>query len=148
MENNIRFDRLEELAEHLIHGKLGHEVFSFVCYNSGGESVEGKCGTSGCAIGELPIISKDWMFGMFGTPTLKKYENLVGTIPTDEVVDKSAKEYFGLTEAQVYQLFYPWNSVSDFDGEHLDGQATKEQVGYNILKFINYHKQEGDANES
>lgn len=49
--------RLLKLATHLETGKLGHRHFYFGAYNLGAVTAN-KCGTSGCAIGELPIIDR------------------------------------------------------------------------------------------
>ena len=46
-------ERLLRLADHLDHGKLGHEEFDFKQYN---DTTESMCGTAGCAIGECPIL--------------------------------------------------------------------------------------------
>jgi len=63
----IKFKKLQKLADHLRRGKLGHTTFDFSCINDGEPAqvtIDPKtltikasgCGTSGCAMGELPII--------------------------------------------------------------------------------------------
>lgn len=68
--------RLEKLAAHLETGQLGHAVFDFSVLNRDGTLGEGndapsRCGTNGCAIGELPIVfPDDWVFSKSGVPAL------------------------------------------------------------------------------
>lgn len=60
-------ERLEKLAAHLETGQLGHAVFDFSVFND----APSRCGTNGCAIGELPIVfPDDWVFSKSGVPAL------------------------------------------------------------------------------
>lgn len=55
--NATQKKRLRKLADHLMHGKLGHKRFDFNEYNLPSEGFDEKgCGTAGCAIGECPIV--------------------------------------------------------------------------------------------
>lgn len=54
--------RLRDLAEFLVFGKLGHSEFNFAVVNEGGNHGN-RCGFIGCAIGELPIrFPQYWWF--------------------------------------------------------------------------------------
>lgn len=54
--------RLRDLAEFLVFGKLGHSEFDFSVVNGGGNHGN-RCGFIGCAIGELPIrFPQYWWF--------------------------------------------------------------------------------------
>lgn len=50
---------LRELAENLRTRKAAHKEFNFSLYNSIGGQREDGCGTSGCAIGDLPLLRPD-----------------------------------------------------------------------------------------
>ena len=70
-QNTPNYERLEKLANHLLHGKLGHETFDFSKYNNGsfGKYAEERlkyCGTAGCAIGECPFVFEEWLFNSTG----------------------------------------------------------------------------------
>ena len=126
-KNQIRTDRLRKLANHLLHGKLGHKKFSFGLLNSGitGHSIVNECGACGCAIGELPILHpKAWEF----SDTVKLKRNSSGHTFGD------AKEWFNLTDDMTLGLFYP-NQQKLIDFPLLDIYATKEEVANNILLF-------------
>lgn len=96
-------ERLLKLAEHLESGKLGHKEFDMSTWNSANGP---ECGTSGCAVGECPIIwPEDWKFGPHGHPTVRAYS-----------VYASAQIWFGLTITECYDLFmpdsYPQNHIT------------------------------------
>lgn len=120
---SIRFDRLKRLADHLSHGKLGHKEFQFDVWNS--EAPRYKCGFAGCALGEMPIISRVWYFNREGLPSLKRINSSI----------VSAEFYFGLNERHVKHLFIPKNQLRRL-GRHLGKKATRHQVASNIYAYI------------
>jgi hypothetical protein len=103
----IRTDLLRQLAEHLLHGKLGHEKFDFSRFND----AENTCGTNGCAAGELPILWPDqWGFGP---------NNNIILFELQEVLESKAfvawdmiSHFFNLDEIMAWHLFSPseWDS--------------------------------------
>lgn len=142
----LHFERLTKLANHLLHGKLGHKVFDFGNFNTFEEEMPEQplniCGTAGCAIGECPIVfPDDWEFDFDGSPGLKS-PGCSGSLC-------GANSFFGLSALEVNLVFLP---VAYWDAEMpawldtlrnlqdppvgLPVTATKEQVGENILKFI------------
>lgn len=130
----IRFDRLKKLAEHLLHGKLGHKKFDFSVYHEG-EKSKYHCGTLGCALGECPVLfKKDWAFYTeLDIPILRNKD--FGALT-------SAKEFFGIEELAVEHLFYPkMQNTKNFGGKFLTDKATRRQVANNILAFIERMKQ-------
>lgn len=130
METGIRFDRLETLAQHLETGVLGHERFDFDHFNDGANRPN-ECGTSGCAIGECPVIwPGEWEFGG-GLPLLR------GVRPHASNVDSSTKKWFGLDQDMCDHLFYPEHQKLDmYGGKDLDEYATRYEVAANIRAFI------------
>lgn len=131
--NKIQARRLEKLATHLESGKLGHKKFDFSTYNNSGTN---KCGTAGCAIGELPILApRDWKFDSMGFPKLR---DSVSFIITNDVMD-----YFGLDEQEAHRLFYPIEEVNKElspEGSVLPPSATRKQVARGIRKFLKEKK--------
>jgi len=98
----VYLNRLQKLANHLDHGKLGHKKFNFSYYNTNiyfGEKYNTNgCGTSGCAIGECPIIFRDWKFkGTNYNPMYKDCEN----------VEYSGEKFFGITNLEFQHIFLP-----------------------------------------
>lgn len=121
-------ERLLILAHWLLNefGKpehKGHKKFDFSKWNSIESSA--KCGTSGCAIGECPIVFKDyWKFDGLGSPVLRNtcYDTWYSGI-----------RFFGLTTNQFDFLFVP----KDIDHtQGLPEDATKEDVANRIIKFV------------
>lgn len=112
-------ERLLKLANHLLHGKLGHEVFDFNVFH---KSSTYGCGTRGCALGECPTcFPEDWEFGGTATPVL------IGTSLINSMATRqSAKTYFELNNDEYKMLFMP---------SYLPDTATKEQVANNIIEF-------------
>lgn len=148
--NNIFKARLLKLGNHLLTGTLGHERFDFCVWNAG-KKKENGCGTSGCAIGECPIVfPESWIFARtsaFGhqVPALLEVvedEQNHGQILTSvSSILRSACEFFDLSGAEASYLFVPdtfSNSRPLVLGKRrsLHGtEATREQVGARIIKF-------------
>ncbi len=119
-------ERLLKLAEHLESGKLGHKEFYFGNYNVGEFDGRG-CGTSGCAIGECPIVFKEWKFDDNGTPVVGK----------SQTAESSGTKFFNISISEYEHLFYPFSqNVEMYGGNTLGYSATKEQVASNIRAFV------------
>ena len=92
---------LLELARHLDDGKLGHKIFDFAQYNSGNQA---KCGTAGCAIGELPILYPDkWKFE-------PKYSEVLLIKNSSEDACRDVEKFFDLIRDFPLTGFY----ITDF----------------------------------
>lgn len=131
--NKIHINRLHKLTEHLRNGKLGHKRFDFAIYNGleyGRNEPFSKngCGTVGCALGECPVIFKDWKFkGELKRPLYKDFSSIY----------TSAETFFNLTDGEYAHLFIPrCQQIYKFSGKKLNNNATKEQVAANIEAFI------------
>lgn len=107
-------NRLLKLAKHLQSGKLGHAMFDMTLWN---DVTEPKCGTSGCAIGECPIIfPRDWIFSTFGNPVLK----LIGYSVLDSI-----GSFFGMRTNDAIDLFITSGR-----------RYTRKQQARRILNFV------------
>ena len=145
-------DRLLKLAEHLESGKLAHKRFDFrrinVDWVPGARTVEsaiGYCGTSGCALGELPIVfPDDWSF------SASNKDKLVVDDRAPNTVFDRAQEFFELSEADCSALFAPespraWVGFDEdeFDDEPgLHGDASAKDVAQNIRDFVAWEEQQ------
>ena len=121
-------NRLKKFADHLMTGKLGHQVFNFAHLNSfKTKSIPYKCGYAGCAMGECPVIFKQWEFNEVADPVLKGIDN-----STESVVI-----FFGLNYNETDHLFYSHSqNIEKYGGRHLEEEATRKQVARNIRAFI------------
>lgn len=122
-------ERLLKLADHLLHGQLGHKVFDFGQYN---DCTEARCGTAGCAIGECPIVwPNEWEFNDKGGANLVKsgYTN-----PID-----SGAEWFDLSVKEYSLLFLP--GIGKY---RVSSNATRYEVAQNIIDFVNNYNNEKD----
>lgn len=126
MESNtrIRTDLLRKLAEHLLHGELGHKRFDFRSYNS--EAYGNVCGTAGCAMGETPIVFPDkWEFA---------YCDVYLKNSSSGITLEDGVNFFKIDESMYAHLFYSERQNEEW-GPVLFDEATKEQVAENILRF-------------
>lgn len=118
-------ERLETLVEHLERGELGHKRFDFSQYN---DAESPTCGTSGCALGECPIIwPDDWRFNLVGHPVL------VDLFCPEE----STKDWFEIDSQELLHLF--WSRAQNpekYGGKVLGKDATRYEVAANIRAFI------------
>ncbi len=124
-------ERLSTIVEHLLHGKLLHQVFDFRTIN-GNETGEdwistpyGHCGTNGCALGEFPtIFPGQFMFdggGVTGRNGLSK------------------QEWLGISMQAYSRLFFSQTHRRPLEGcAYLPETATKEQVAANIQGHIDW----------
>ena len=132
----MRFDRLLALYDHLMHGKLAHRQFDFGVYNRNGRPGEddgppprGKCGTLGCAIGEMPAVD----------PAAWKWDGDAAVLrdPGFVSIMESGVEYFCISEGAFAHLFIPGSQRTDlYSGVDLDGNASRYEVASNIAAFI------------
>lgn len=134
-------ERLLKLAEHLEIGILGHKNFNFNVLNSQ-STEEHMCETSGCAIGELPIIfPEEWKW--------KKYPARINTYSPRLIKDdrggtwKEVDQFFDLTSDESRVLFIPYYYygkesiiIREIELSQLDENATKEEVAAHIREFI------------
>jgi hypothetical protein len=142
--SRLGLQRLRQLAEHLLHGKLGHAEFDFNYFNRLPASytiTENVCGTAGCALGECPILFPgEWQFQgndlrLVGKPT--------------RTASEAAARFFGITQTEVFHLFFPEDQQPEkFGGKELSETATKEEVAENILAFIALKEQESAGGEA
>ena len=138
------FERLTLLAQHLKNGPLGHKVFNFNTWNSG-PSLKGpvrRCGTSGCAIGECPVLFRtDWEFDP--KHLLPQLRN--ATFRGDDPLENAAV-YFGLTPDEAKVLFNPPMVGSDTVQVgpffQLPSKTRRQGVAKQIRRFITWKKKE------
>lgn len=151
-------ERLLKLANHLLHGKLGHKNFDFRHYNIG-HSEESLCGTNGCGIGECPVIFDEWEF----RPLYNSVYPLLKDRKGIESTHLCSMKFFDLTDKETEILFIPAmdsekGSEFRYDGgdelseeevieevfiiigdqvlHGLPYSATKEQVANQIIEFV------------
>lgn len=126
---------LLELARHLEEGKLGHKKFDFSMFND--ISSAPKCGTAGCAVGELPILfPKKWVWNQFGEPVLWSSSRDEADDYNENTLDDVAY-FFDLSDAEVHHLFVPELQETElYGGRDLSSDATRYQVACNIREFI------------
>lgn len=130
----MKKNRLLELAKHLREGKLGHKEFKYDVYNLGepSRSVPG-CGTSGCAIGECPIVWPElWEFnGFYGLPVthMNHFE-----CPSPRI---SSKDFFDLSDDEYDFVFIP-DGMCELSRNPLDSTATRKTVAKHIEKFVEH----------
>ncbi len=149
-------NRLLKLAEHLASGKLGHKKFDFGAYNFSPFGTELKpysCGTSGCAIGECPIVfPRHWKFGENTFPSLKSFsDNEFG-----EATEKSGQIFFGITDDEYEDLFLPQDEkdedfpyggqdeISPWNIRPIKENATRRQVAASIRRFVAWKEEKGE----
>ena len=133
--NAVQRGRLMKLANHLLHGKLGHKKWDFSVLNNGGETYDKKgCGTAGCALGECPFVfPRHWKFH-------KQHTNwfVPVTRETPEMDAFScAQSFFGIDDREARHLFDPTcQNPEEYGGKYLSSSATRKQVARNILAFL------------
>ncbi len=127
-----KIERLLKLADHLESKNRHHKRFNFSILTSGKWIGETYCGTSGCAMGELPIVF----------PFHFKFENryipTVVYIPSPwNFITIGVARFFGINSCQVKHLFYPNSQLTDaFGGARLGEHASAKQVAKNIRAFV------------
>jgi len=137
--SDIRVGRLRRLAKHLRSEHRVHKEFSFSSLAIGEIKKGNYCGSSGCAVGELPAVwPKEWSWkqnncyrdDMFGV--VHKSQNEIEDTDSSVIAD-----FFSITIRQVQHLFYPYlQDIKRFGGWELGSGATAWQVAANIDAFI------------
>lgn len=127
-------ERLAALERHLRTGTLGHVRFNFGVYNGGPIDPATRCGTLGCALGEMPFVDPArWSFD-------EEYLHPVMDGDADADPKAAAVRYFGLGGdglAAVHHLFFPDSQTpKNFGGRRLDRSATRFDVADNIAAFL------------
>jgi hypothetical protein len=123
-------ERLRKLADHLMHGNLGHQAFDFGHFNSG--MIDSRyednprlrrCGTIGCALGECPFIFEEWYFDGCDEPVIEPYYTSLA----------SASHFFNISGKEARHLFIP-----RMQHEHpiLEKHSSRQEVAENIYRFI------------
>jgi len=131
-------DRLLKLAAHLENGRPGgHRYFDFSIIHQNHGSPR-HCGTSGCAIGEMPVV---WpRLFVFSGPG--EYDEVRSK--KNPIIDgfgresyRTAVNFFGLTYEEAEHLFSPnRQDVRQYGGRLLTGGAKPESVARNIRAFV------------
>lgn len=123
---------LSQLADHLEKGELLHKQFDFSDYNSKTPEIGHTfphCGTSGCAIGELPALDSRFKFHIDG------FMSFNGRAMSPSIV----ADYFELSEEAASHLFYPDEQQPEvFGGDYLKSNATIDDVIGNIRAFLDF----------
>ena len=153
----MRLDRLKTLADHLVNEQLLLDKFDFryfYLYDTYDTLDNCPCNTVGCAIGETALLWKDHWIIEVSTPILRR----TTTVDVDKELSPidSAVIFFdiSLDDAKLLfmpcfdislddatLLFMPCNGSPHYTGiRSLQTNATKEEVAYNIYKFIQWHK--------
>lgn len=111
----MNVERLKKLSDHLRNGQLGHDEFDINTYNSSSPSARPQmrkigCGSSGCAIGELPIIfPNEWEFRkstwkeFFDVRLKNSFWERNGMYATQI----EAEEWFDIGEKKYTRMFMP-----------------------------------------
>ncbi len=147
---------LLKLATHLEVGELGHKEFDFTTWNNSKRrngtlctfdtwlvlkpagakfNERNRCGTVGCAIGEMPFVAPDdWFFDeREGMPYYKD------SMATKSWPLYSAQDFFGISNSEAGAMFIPTGNVGMKHGcPLLPSTASKEQVAANIRLFVAY----------
>lgn len=146
----LQVKRLLQLADHLEFGKLGHDKFDFNIWNHGPQNCSDAgspkgCGTTGCAIGECPIVwPQFWGFIKSNDayyPRLK--ESLHDWVYNS--ISYCGMSFFGITDTEFSGLFQPgdfdmatWNLGIDTK------RKDKRSVARGIRRFIKYKYEEAE----
>lgn len=134
----IGLDRLLKLANHGINGKQVQQVFDIGHYHGMRSDPETKvCYSSGCMIGECPGVFEEWIWDDSDNPCLKTVDPELGSTATRI----SAIRFFNINQMELNHLFYENNQSTEYNYKEfvrLKLSATKEQVGENMLDFIQY----------
>ena len=136
--------RLLKLARHLEawkkSKKKGHKFFDFSKITDSTE--KGKCGSSGCAIGEMPIVfPKHLAYNGTNKDTGYITIKLKGTRKVDF---NAARRFFELKKNDSFVLFAPDNQdfyeYRDVGLNYLCDNATPKDVAGNIRKFVKWKR--------
>ena len=128
-EQEIGLQRLEQLAD-FDPVAAGHDrKFDFSEYHNVFD-----CGTSGCKIGECPLIWEEWRYWYTGDCLEPAINNLF--------LAESIEFWFLINSAESDYLFQPKKLGHHTPKIALPATATAEQVNERILNFVK-NKREG-----
>ena len=134
--------RLLKLAEHLETGKLGHKKFNFRHFSQGDrQEKRNMCGTSGCAIGECPVVwPTKWAYGPVRNSRHNYYPKLKAKRYKYDGVLECAEHFFDLNCSEATALFVSSNAiyVGGFYLEEALPTATRHEVAARIRKFVEW----------
>jgi len=130
--DNTQIKRLEKLAKHLEVGKLGHEIFDLNVVNTLPLRPPYNCGTSGCAMGELPIVfPKSWEFHGH------QIRLIIPKVLMHRGLGYEICRWFGISYRERLHLFYANKQDPKlFGGSRLECSATREMVAANMRDFL------------
>lgn len=136
----MRDDLLLHLAHHLERGKLAHRQFDFSAINKGPRNAKG-CGTSGCALGELPALWPDVWNWREGTVYMR-----IINLKYSDTSDQAAL-FFEISNDEARGLFFSWYHRSWNERKMLDDDSTRQQVARNIRDFVRWKRGQEVKNE-
>lgn len=118
----MRVDLLLALARHLEFGNLAHKQFDFSCINSGPKDIRG-CGTTGCAVGELPELwPGDWAWEVDGV-----FLRAASSAQVD-AYHVSVAKFFEIPPSDTYELFFLGSSIGRI--------STAKEMAAHIREYI------------
>lgn len=141
--NKVQAKRMLKWADHIEKGKLGHERFDMRwLHRSGAYTLDGFCGTVGCALGELPVIFPR-LFRFVG--------NGVRKIKDDWFVFAALKEHFDITQGEANCLFdrsptfrnqerkeQQWSDREFFPASILSCSNSRESIAGSMHRFVEW----------
>lgn len=125
-----------------------HKRFTFAEFNTDdfewgmpdGDKVA-HCGTAGCLAGELPGLTKEWIFDPYGRlVTQERYHAQIET-NTRQLYDVAEliAEYFDIPSEHAEKLFIPRSYFEEVPGwKFLGHDATMRQVQANLKAYLKY----------
>lgn len=138
----IHKQRLLKLAKHLRGKNLSVEEFNFWEIHH-----RTKCGTLGCAIGELPaLFPKHFRMKLRIATSFPgdKFGDVVLRAKPSHWDFQAAESFFGLDGDECAHLFSPYAQDTNlYGGNELCGRATAKQVAANIEAFVKRKEKEG-----
>jgi hypothetical protein len=136
---------LEILLNHLENGELIHKNFDIADFNFDNEEEEQQyktiqgvhnCGSTGCAIGEMPRLDSDWYFNYFDGCLI--YQNT----DTKTNIKMIIAEYFGIEKSAASHLFFSASQdVVKYGGMKLSYNASLKNVIFNMKEFLKLKKE-------
>ncbi len=131
--------RLLKLATHLERGELGQDKWNFAKLHN-----VGKCGTMGCAMGELPhVFPSKWKYFDDGDGMDKGAKCMAPVLRGGKnCTNADVIAFFGFNDyATLQHLFFPsrFMTVQDpaqYGGRVLGFRASRQQVAAQIRAFV------------
>lgn len=136
-EDKIGLARLEQLVKHLEAGCTGgHKEFDFSLINEWADfEPVNTCGTSGCAMGEFPIVWPDEF--RFNEDGIRLIDD-----PLDDDEWGQVSRWLNLNDMETVHLFLPCSQQQQKYGGWYDmgSTATRHEVAANIRAFIHFKR--------